>query len=438
MNPKQMILVGVGVVALCAGIGIAVTSFGTTTTPGPNPDPEDKPEPPIDFPDAPKPQTQEAFTAGHYAFQFKSKVDKATTVGVIRTNCKCASVDICLTPPEWSSLPSDELTKKAEDPSLKWTRLEKDEDGFSIPARAEGLVRVGWKDDKIGNVAFSAELWVFEPRSGVTFTLNVGVMFIEPVKICWAEEPSKVVANVGKLNPGDHRDVQFMIWSCTRKKFSIEDAVLQADPCIKVGAAEPLSAKELETLPKQQEGKALCGYRVPVTVNERVGDSQLDIGPFRRNIAWKTDASAQPVRGAVYGSVTGEVSAFIAGKPDYPRLEMDRIDPDNPVIHTINIESVNPHVELTLDEKSCDILNAKLVEGAKGKDVTLSDGSVRRTWTVQVTYRPDSGFRGPFPDKDRAGYTSADCLIVFKIAHAGVKKEQPRRIRIPVAGQVAN
>src|SRR5262249_42997777 len=111
---------------------------------------------------------------------------------------------------------------------------------------------------------------------------------------------------------------------------------------------------------------------------------------------------------------------------------------DNPVVHKIGIESINNQVELTLDDKSLDILNVELVEGAKGKDVTLPDGSVRRKWTVNVSYRPESTFRGPFPDKERPGYTVADCVVAFKIAHAGEKNERQRRIRVPVAGQVAN
>jgi hypothetical protein len=117
---------------------------------------------------------------------------------------------------------------------------------------------------------------------------------------------------------------------------------------------------------------------------------------------------------------------------------MKGIDPQNPKVYNIIIESENPQVELTLDDKSCDILDVKLVEGAKGQEVRLNDGSVRRTWTVNVSYRPDSGFRGRFPDNERDGYTVSDCVVAFKIAHAGEKNERQRRIRVPVAGQVAN
>ena len=439
MNPKQMILLGVGVVGLCAAIGIAVTSFGTRST-DTTPEPTSQPDAPIDFPDVQKPKTQESYTAGHHVFRFKSKVDKATMVGINRKNCKCASVEICLAPDDWKGLSAEELNKRADYPNLKWVALEKDEDGFSIPGRADGWVRIGWKDDKTGNVGFAAEMWVYEPNSGVIFTLNAGVNFVDAVKVCWADETDKADANVGKLSPGDHREAQFMIWSPTREKFKIVKTLLRKDPCVQVGAVTPLSAKELDYLPKKPEegNKALSGYRVVVTVNERVGEDQLDIGPFRRMISWETDASPQPVRGSVFGSVLGEVSAHIAGKPDGYRLDMGRIDPQNPVVHNITIESADPQVELTLDDKSLDILKVELAEGAKGKDVNLPDGSVRRTWTVHVSYRPDSGFPGRFPDNDRAGYTVADCVVAFKIAHAGEKNERQRRIRVPVAGQVAN
>jgi hypothetical protein len=437
MNIKQKILVGVLIVAVCGGLGVAVS---TLSTPGGDVKPKPTPQlpTPLIFPDTPKPRTQEAYTPGHYAFHFKSLADTPTTVGVNRKNCKCASVDICLAPEEWST---DEaaLAGKAEDPGLQWTPLEKDGDGFTIPPGADGWIRVGWKDDKAGDQRFAAEMWVFEQGSGVVVTMEVGVSFIDPVSICWEEEQQKTDASVGKLSPGEQRETHFLLWSCTREKFTLTQLQPKDDPCISIGPMTPLSAEELKYLSMEpRKNKALFGYRVAVTVKERDGERQLDIGPFRRGIAWKADDIAEPVRASVGGNVLGEISASVAGSPEYPRLDMGSIDPANPTVHEIHLESANPQVELTVDEKSCDLVKVELVEGSKGKDVTLNDGSTRRKWTVKVSFRPESGFRGPFPSWERPGYTPADCMVAFKITHAGAKDERPRRVRIPISGQVRN
>jgi hypothetical protein len=438
MNAKQMILVGVGVAVLCAGIGVAVTSFGTKSMPGPDPV-DGGPPPPLEFPDKQTIHSQEAYTAGHYSFRFKSKVDNATKVGINWKNCKCASVEMAIAPPEWSSYEDSDLMKMVDDSRLEWTALSKDDEGFSIPARAIGWVRVGWKDDKVGDQRFTAEMWVYQPNSGVLFTLDIGVSFIEPIDICWEDEQQKSDATVGKLSPGDQREAQFLIWSCTRKEFTIhQELPPKVDACITAGAPTSLSDKELQFLTFQHKRKALSGYRVVVTVKERSGDQQLDIGPFRRGITWKAEGLAVPVRGTVGGTVLGEVSASLPGNRETLRLDMGDIDPKIPLVHQILLESENPQVELILDDKSLDLLKVEMLEGSRGKDVTLNDGSMRRKWTVNVSFRPDSGFRGPFPKADSAGYTPADCVVAFKIAHTGVKEDRLRRIRIPVAGQVRN
>jgi hypothetical protein len=98
------------------------------------------------------------------------------------------------------------------------------------------------------------------------------------------------------------------------------------------------------------------------------------------------------------------------------------------------LESEDPLVELTPDDKSFDVLKVEMPDGKQGKQMRLGG----RTWTINVSYRPDSGFRGPFPDPERPGYAQGDCTIAFKITHAGATKEQPRRIKVMVSGQVRN
>lgn len=439
MNPKQIVIVTIGVAVLAAGIGYVVTSFGSSKGPEQLPV-TGRVEAPLDISaDIQGARSEEAFTAGHHAFRYKSKVDKETKVGINWKNCKCASVEICVAPEGWAALPEAELVKKAEDPTLQWTPLNKDDTGFLIPAKAVGWVRIGWKADKSGDERFTADLWLYEPDSGLGFPLEIPVSFIEALRVRWEEDQDKIDKidpYVDRLSPGDQREAKVLIWSCTRDKFTVEPAPTRPDPCVTSGPPTPLTAEELDRLTQVQGRKALSGYRVVITVRERVGDQQLDLGPFRREVVWKSNAVKDPFRVHVQGIVLGEVTAFVAGKPDDPRLDMGAVNPDRPLQHKIRFETENPQVELTLDDRTTDFLKVEMLDGKEGKTETFGDGSVRKTWTVYVSYRPESGFRGRFNDPERPGYEA--CAVAFKVTHAGAVNEQPRRIKVPVAGQVRN
>src|SRR5262249_49201728 len=169
---------------------------------------------PLDlFPDFQGVRYEEAFTEGHHAFRFKSKVDTQTLVGINWKNCKCAGVDICLAPPEWEKLPEAEWAKKVDDPSLQWTPLEKDAKGFPIPPKSIGWIRVGWKGDKSGDQRFSAELWLYEPDSGIGFPLEIPVSFVEAVRIRPEDDQDRMDAYLGPLSGGDQEECKILFSS---------------------------------------------------------------------------------------------------------------------------------------------------------------------------------------------------------------------------------
>src|SRR5262249_43054983 len=218
-----------------------------------------------------------------------------------------------------------------------------------------------------------------------------------------------------------------------REKFTVKSQPSKPDPCIIYGEPTPLTAAELDKLSKKQSRKALSGYRVAITVRERSGDHQLDIGPFRREVVWESNAGKEPCPVHVQGVVRGEVNAFVAGNPDTPRLHMGIVNPAGTQQFKIRLETVNPQVEVTLDDRTTNFLKVDVVDGKEGKKEIFGDGSTRKTWTVYVSIRPDANYFGPFPDLEKPGYES--CAVVFKITHAGATNEQPRRLKVPVAGQ---
>jgi hypothetical protein len=433
MSPKQIIIVAIGVAVLAGGVGYVVTSIGTSgRDDGPLPPPSNKA--PLDFwKDIEEPRYEESYTAGHHAFRYKNKENKPIVVGVNWQNCKCASVEICVAPDSWKALPDAELVKKAEDPSLEWTPLAKDGKGFTVPAEAIGWVRIGWKADKSKDERFKADLWLYQADSGIGYPLEIGVSFVDAVLVRSADEPDKVDAYIGRLGPGDQKEAHLLFWSSTRTEFTLVADPPRADPCLTYGAPQKLTAGDLDFLTQRTSRKALSGYRLTVTLRERAGDQQFDIGPFRREVRWKSDAMKDPIKAHVNGIVLGEVTAFVADSPDNPRLNMKLIHPDRPQIHKVRLETENPQVQLTLDESTCDFLKVEMLDGKEGKK-GLGAGAALTTWEVNVSFRPDAQFRGRFPDPERPGYELT--AIVFKINHAGVPNETPRRLRVLVGGQV--
>jgi hypothetical protein len=436
MSAKQIVILVVAVVGICAGAGLLFALMPTIDK-NPNLTPADVIKAPLEVsPGIDGIRYEESYTAGHHPFPYRSIVDKPVKVGVHWKNCRCASVQICVAPDDWKSLPPSELIKKAEDPSLSWTPLEKDAEGFEVPPHAFGWVRVGWKADKNGMERFKADLWLYEPESGLSFPLEIGVLFLEPVQVRWSEDLEKSNVDVGRFGPGDRRSAKFMLFSVTRPQFTITPDPIRNDPCVTYGEPIPLKQADLDRLTMQSKHTTKAGYEVEVTISERVGDTQLDIGPFLRTLRWKSNASREPVSAQIRGIVVGEVS-MVSGDPDLPRIDMASINPERPIAVPFVLESENPAVELTFDEKqSADFLKVDQPDGKAGKLVKLAGGEVRKKWDLSVTYRPESGFRGSFPDRERKGYERPE--LVFRITHAGAKNEQERYLKIPVRGQVRN
>jgi hypothetical protein len=433
MSAKQLVIVILAVVLIAVAFAakqVFLSGHGTT---------DDKPPPPTDkspliiVSDASGPRYEEAFTAGHHAFRFRNKRTEPVHVGINWKNCKCAGVEICLAPDGWKLLDEAELAKRVEDSSLDWQELQKDGSGFTIPPEAIGWIRIGWRGDKgIGDQQFSADLWLFDPESGIGHNLSVPVSFVEAVRVRAEDNDTMPDAFAGRMNAGEHATVKFLFFSSTRKQFTLQPDTTRKDPLLMYGEATPLSKEDLEKYAKMHERRYLCAYRCSVTVHEQAGGAQLDIGPFHRRVAWKSDATKMPIESHINGVVLGEV-VVVSGEKGDPRVDMGAINPRRPAPFDFVLESDNPQVELTLDkERTVDFLKVETPDGPAGK--VIAPGSPRRSWTVTISFDPQSEFRGMFPDKERTGYESTG--VVFKITHAGVKGGQERRIKVLVRGQV--
>jgi hypothetical protein len=263
--------------------------------------------------------------------------------------------------------------------------------------------------------------------------LEVPVSFVLPVIVRASTDLNDVVSYVGKLDRGDSGKVMFLIFSHTRDHFKLTPAPPREDPCIVYGEPSGFTKEMLERLTQDEKigGRPVkCGYSVEVTMHEHVGDRQLDLGAFRRLVAWKCDVVSEPLTAQIRGIVLGEVSLANPGK--YPGINLGTVHPERPVEHRVTLDTDNPGVQLTLDKKNTvDFLDVKVVED---KDDNLKVEG-RKSWTVSVTFKKDCGFRGQFPDPPQLEHRN--CAVVFLVTHKGVqRKETERRIRIPVRGTV--
>jgi hypothetical protein len=429
MKPKQVIILTVAAMAFAVLFAIRQNWMPWRT------------EQPVKGPEGLKlnfesvgPQVAELTAEGHYNFHFQNTHTVPVTFGVLKKNCNCASVQVCIMPEDWKDLKTEELAERAEEPALNWKQMELDGPGFEVPAGAAGWVRVNWPANagELGAKLYKAELWMQKPDRGAPMTLEVPVTFVLPVIV---REATKMEDDVYKdiiLDTGDQRMVDFIVFSHTRAHFKLTPAPTREDPCIVYHEPTALPKERLEQLTLAQAGKPVkVGYHVRLTIHEHVGDRQLDLGAFRRTVAWTSEvAPALPIEGKLRGIVLGEVR----GPPSwyeakqFPGINFETVRPDGRDEKEVVLESrdPDPSLQLTLD-RTVDFLDVKLAEG--------KDSEGRKTWTVSAKFKKDSPFRGPFPDPPRVKYE--DCAVVFLVTHKGVQGEEPkRRIRIPVRGTV--
>jgi hypothetical protein len=370
---------------------------------------------------------------GHRDFRLQNQANKALTIQLISADCECARVSACLAPDDWKKLDAKEFLKRADEPTLDWKTLKSGGESLVVPPVANGLIRVKWKALKVGSSSIGISLSVEDGQQAISQRFEVPVKFIEPVILCAESDLKEREADVGHLKRGAEQTAKLLCYSTTRKKFTIAPVQAGGDPCIQCGAPQLLTQEEVQALPKAPDGDpVLSAYRVKITVKERTNGKQLDIGPFYQVITFTTDVSSDlKVNAAVKGTVDGEIGLADAEGKDF--VDLGLVIPSKPQPVTFTLRSRDPEMQLTLDEKrTVDFLQVELPDGKEGK----LDGNERK-WQVRAMLRTDTMFRGPIPNPNSAGYTTAvDCSVVFLLSRSGKTDSPPRRLLIPVRGTV--
>jgi hypothetical protein len=384
---------------------------------------------------------------GHHDFWFENTKNETVNLHLTFKSCnRCVTVSIGLAPPNWKQHQKDAASAAAllaggglpvgaanptKDANMTpvppndqtWTELhsEAEKHGeakpFAIPAGESGWVRISWKNEDIAPKMLSAKFATDTASlgSGLEITLQVPASFVEAVRVF---PPSKEI-KIEPLRAGDRsREVEFLVLSVTRDDFTLE-----ADPPEKQQQEHPfvtctpvrLNAEELAEMTKRFLSFVRSGYRVRVTVRERLDDGRWNsIGQFLTTFALKSDAATTggrielTVTGTVYGDVT-----VIAGDNE-DRIKLGQFPTQRGITRSVTVES-DAGTELTLDRKP------DFMDVVFKKDGPAAGG--RQSWRLTVTIKPNEVI-GTFPRTEDERYKDTSIYL----------KTPTRPVRVIVTG----
>jgi hypothetical protein len=390
----------------------------------------------------------EQLSGGHYDFRFENRNAVPVDVGVLSISCKCTGVSLCVLTPEemkrylvWaSSVPTFEcglgfsgifhmLTQVAADQQatqglqslkLNWRGdLKADHDHrkvATIPPDGAGLVRMNFqgKTQAPGGQRLSVELWTQAHEGSSRMVgrekLEFSVTYVPPLRVM------PTTADLEDMNMGDEKSVDFAVWSSTRAQFSLTARERSGDPCF-ICTCTPMTPNDCRDFADGSEGhvRALSGYRVHVTVKERLSDKvQLDLGPFQRRIVFSSDPGIEDGSVVVSGNVRGDV--VVDSPEDDGKIKLGTFPASRGVKKVVRIMALKPEMELMMERVEPETLDYLKVQSPKR---VQSGADSKSHWELAVEIPPGSP-AGPLPRH------SAILLVT--------PGNPPRHIRIPVLG----
>ena len=117
-----------------------------------------------------------------------------------------------------------------------------------------------------------------------------------------------------------------------------------------------------------------------VTIYERRGDHQLDMGPIHRTLLLTSEGTAEALRVPLTGLMRGEVRLF--GGDDRDRIALGSFN--RGAKKSVSLVTTRPDVELEIDETA----TSSLLKRELSKPETSSDG--RKQWQLTVEVPADT------------------------------------------------
>jgi hypothetical protein len=379
----------------------------------------------------PKPLVVEPLSKNHQDIWFHNPQSQPVLICTKKKSCTCSELEVGsvgLSDAEWEAV--------QKYPSLVgWCKLaasvnfaplpekDKGDERTTIPAQRPQVLRINWKSktDTVQD-AIEVTLQAEAPNGTVNFYPRRVVFSILPTV---GHFP--LLMDAGDLVSGDRRTVDFFVWSETRDRLQFKARVLtlgenaQDEPCVEVSEPVEIPVKQaIEQLKAANELLATlrlrCAYQLTLTVHERRGDKQFDMGPFLRriNLEFETEPKEEPVNKVQFqliGLVKGEVR--LLNGDDKERISLGAYKYDQGRSNVIaRLGAIDSNVDLELVSTANPKLHAKLLEPK------IEGG--RRHWDLKVDMEPYA-LLGELP---------SSTVITLR-----TKGPNARILRIPVSGR---
>jgi hypothetical protein len=295
-----------------------------------------------------------------------------------------------------------------------------------VPPSGGGLVRVAWKaKSEKGNELLAVDLWsqakLDTPTPRVDTRLEIGVRFVPvaqalPWLLVEAAESSKD-PSIGDLDIREEKFKEWVCWSSVRAAFSLAVSESTNDPCFEC-TCTPLSAEECKSLSTRAQAmsiaiRALSGYRIRVTVHERLNDhAQMELGPFSRKILLKSDPDGEESFVRLTGMVRGDIA--VGSESDEGRIRLKTFRAAAGTTKVVKVSARQPGIDLRferIEPPAASFLRVKPLKAV---------GTSGLHWDLCIEVPPGCP-PGKIPDHTAVILT--------------IPGTQPRHVRIPVTGR---
>lgn len=386
----------------------------------------------------PRPMFVEFKSHNHKDFWFHNPHPQTVLMCAQRKSCTCTNLEVGT-----FELPDAELQTVLNKPSLTgWCKLASSvkfeplieiakTERNRIPGTPQGeaarpyLLRLNWEAKKA-----PGEAPVDRLTTEVRAEIEGGTANVYAKDVTFVVAPSVEVfprvLEVGDINRGSSGSTDFVVLSETRYHLNVKGRVVvpvegsPAEPCGVLSEPIELTPEELKIFPQSLGERyskmvPLCAYRFHVTLYEKKGDNQLDMGPVTRRVSLtfppdRFEEEIEEARIPLNAVVKGEVRLVDSGRKDRIDLGSYKFDRGRKVIAILVAET--PDIELELASTSSAKLHASL------SPPQLVEG--RRQWQLVVEMEPNA-LVGPMP---------ASTMITLR-----TKGANPRLLRIPVTGK---
>jgi hypothetical protein len=386
----------------------------------------------------PRPIEVESPSHPHKDFWFHTNQSGDVRLGLWYKSCGCANIHFGvsnLSDEEWESIAAApslgsvcRLLESMEFAPMKETKKNEHE---IIRAARQGktprpyVLRLNWEVNKSPTEAPGDLKLHIEVNS----TLEAGAPQVAERNITYTIVPAVSwvpgTLDIGDISPGGKGTRDLIVWSPTRDRLDFTAHVTAADdkrlsePCAEISEAQRLTDQELAELPKSlgpdmKKFRAKSAYRIRVTVHERRGGHQLEIGPMTRAlvISVKSGPGEEPLRDKKVqfaALVRGDVS--VLNGDDVGRVNFGTFKFDRPRSVEVRLGSIDPKLDLELESTSDPHVHATFVGEPKNVDG-------RREWSLRVELDANTVL-GEFARQ-----------IILKVKGGS----EVRRLRIPVGG----